>query len=615
MTLRRCALSASMTMLLASTTGAARAAVFTVGDDEPAAEFSSLQDAVDAALGGTGYREIRVAAGTYRERVQLDTGDLRGTLEITGGWDPAFLIRSLDPDVTVLDAEGGPGRPLTLVCRAGGTFRVSGLSLTGGRTSPEAAEPSPGTGGGLLASLEGTCRANLEQLRIYGNAAAGDGSVPALGGGVAIGLAGASRATLRDSRVEGNLASNPKGIASVGGVMLRVARDAWATLRDNQVLGNTADGATATIGALSISVAGGGSAIALDNVVARNSVRTVDSPFVTLGVELSAGVDAPTGTCIECGGEIQWHRNRVEDHLGEGAARTHHMMVVVARRSEVALSDSLLAEAPGEGLFLFGSGESRSTLTNLTIARHGGSGLIGGTFDMATLSLANSIVFDNGDDSVPSDFVADHNLVAVDPRFLDAAGGDYRLQVGSPAIDAGTLSPAGGLGPWDLGRRDRVVGRSVDQGAYELQTVSEGGRCAILGPLPLPRGVPVCACLRDASLREMRCAFFHSDLFVTLRLPFAGPDEKRFEPTWELQPWRGVQGPYEIAASLLVDGKAGPAEATKGKLVDGKLATSSVRFVTPAGDVNLRTRLRYLPEGETKPRELVLDALVAAGDK
>jgi hypothetical protein len=157
-----------------------------------------------------------------------------------------------------------------------------------------------------------------------------------------------------------------------------------------------------------------------------------------------------------------------------------------------------------------------------------------------------------------------------------------------------------------------VVGTSVDQGAHELQTVSEGGSCAILDPLQVPSWTPACVCLSDASLRELRCSFFHSDLFVNLRLPLGVTAGKPFDTRWSLQPWRGVQGPYQIKATLIVDGKQQslPKPAGDTHLVDGKLASSALSFLAPQGEAQLRTVLRYLPLGAKGPRQVVLDVIL-----
>jgi predicted outer membrane repeat protein len=65
----------------------------------------------------------------------------------------------------------------------------------------------------------------------------------------------------------------------------------------------------------------------------------------------------------------------------------------------------------------------------------------------------------------PDTYFGNNNL-STDPLFIDAANGDYRLQKGSPAIDAGTLpadSPTTDL----LGKK-RING-PIDIGAYEFE--------------------------------------------------------------------------------------------------------------------------------------------------
>jgi hypothetical protein len=57
----------------------------------------------------------------------------------------------------------------------------------------------------------------------------------------------------------------------------------------------------------------------------------------------------------------------------------------------------------------------------------------------------------------------------IDPRFVDAASGDFRLRDDSPLIDEGLDELPDGLGSYDAGGRARRVGGAVDIGAHERQ--------------------------------------------------------------------------------------------------------------------------------------------------
>jgi sugar lactone lactonase YvrE len=147
---------------------------------------------------------------------------------------------------------------------------------------------------------------------------------------------------------------------------------------------------------------------------------------------------------------------------------------------------------------------SEMTLTNVTMTNNqGGEMLVSPAGGHA--SVHNSILWG---EVCSGSFSGSHNLIPrdgdPDPRFVDAANGDLRLQAGSPAIDAGdsALLPADIFDldgdddtseplPVDLNGDPRVVdgnadGSSVvDIGAYEFQPGALGGNRDGQGEAPM----------------------------------------------------------------------------------------------------------------------------------
>lgn len=102
---------------------------------------------------------------------------------------------------------------------------------------------------------------------------------------------------------------------------------------------------------------------------------------------------------------------------------------------------------------------------------HGGILIGGGT---TGVEIRNNISYGNGGSQYTdsgSGTVQSNNLFGVDPRFVNAAGGDFHLQSISPAIDAGfTLSGV----TTDLAGVTRPKSIAFDIGAYEFGSASSG---------------------------------------------------------------------------------------------------------------------------------------------
>jgi hypothetical protein len=66
------------------------------------------------------------------------------------------------------------------------------------------------------------------------------------------------------------------------------------------------------------------------------------------------------------------------------------------------------------------------------------------------------------------------------------------------------------------------------------------------GSVPIPSFVPLCRCVRDASLREMRCGFMHPDLYLIRTWPDPLPAGKPFEVRWTLLAAKPLIGTIEV---------------------------------------------------------------------
>jgi hypothetical protein len=123
-----------------------------------------------------------------------------------------------------------------------------------------------------------------------------------------------------------------------------------------------------------------------------------------------------------------------------------------------------------------GGGAAFSTLVNCTVVQNSAR-VGGGTY---ACWLTNCIVYDNsGDDHASDNFVAYSCTTPLPtngvgnitnaPLFVDAATGNLRLQSNSPCINAANNDYV--TSPVDLDGKERVVGGTVDMGAYEWVAV------------------------------------------------------------------------------------------------------------------------------------------------
>jgi len=394
-----------------------------VEDGSAAYPYNTVQEGIDAAANGD---EVVVLPGEYLETITFEDSDITSD----------FTLRSNDPldaatvAATVIngDLDGDPataeGRVVTLSGDEDATCGLSGLTITGGRTGEDVSGAGicgGGTGAairhctitGNTSAEEGgglsSCNGAIAHCEISGNSAAGYGG----------GLYGCN-GPIEDCLIAENWGHYGGGLCYCDGSIVGC-----------RITGNTAD-------------LDGGGLCACDG---RITCCIVSGNAATL--RYGGGFDSCFAFITNC---------------------------VIAGNS---------ADYIGGGLCCCGG-----TITNCTIVGNT-AGAVGGLETCG--AVCNCIIWGNTADDFPqmSLFSAPHycciqnwggghgsNIITQDPKLVDPGHwtgtpgqsewveGDYRLQAGSPCINAGRFKWM----PWGFRDPDgnaRLSGRDVDMGAYE----------------------------------------------------------------------------------------------------------------------------------------------------
>lgn len=195
---------------------------------------------------------------------------------------------------------------------------------------------------------------------------------------------------------------------------------------------------------------------AADNVPV--SVR--NSAFVGVSSWNVSGYD-PDGDSVD-GMSIRFVNNRVHGFPGFASVSA----VYLGAMSSIRFTGNTIADNQGANGLYVCSSSSVWILDNI------GWNNSGDDFRVAA---------DCGDDNAPGEvrFLANlyqsvlltqvgdsgQNLVGSDPQFINPAGGNYRIATTSPAVNTGVVSSS--MASVDLAGNARVVGSTVDMGAYE----------------------------------------------------------------------------------------------------------------------------------------------------
>ena len=284
----------------------------------------------------------------------------------------------------------------------------------------------------------GTSQFTLSNSSVSSNHAVCSGTVDCRNGGM--GLQGEANAvlTITGNTFHGNSVTIASGSVLAGGAGISNADSASLMMEDNDFTDNTVSGTS-----------GGGTGVAFG--VSGSGPNTVRRNFV-----FNNTASLPNPSVVP---QVSFFQ------FGDGVG---------------ILSDTAIVSSNVKGLVAntFGDGSPVMHLTNLTVADNERDGIqvskggsTGGSLNLSNVIATGNATFSGSETSLSGAITEATNRFGGDAGFVDAAGGNYRLADGSPAINAGSNSPPGGLGPTDLDGNARVLGGTVDQGAYEA-TVS-----------------------------------------------------------------------------------------------------------------------------------------------
>ncbi|MFW6155062.1 MAG: right-handed parallel beta-helix repeat-containing protein [Planctomycetota bacterium] len=381
----------------------------------------------------------------------------------------------------------------------GGIFNSGTLTLTNVTVSGNAAGSR---GGGIYNA--GTM--TLSDVTISGNGAANEGG----------GIYNRRDATMRLSNVtvSGNEAHEGGGIYNWGSpltcsnvTLIGNAADEYGggifnddgtmTLSNATISGNTAGSrgggiwnGFGTVTLSNVTVSGNEASVGNGGGIYNTGTGTLTLSNVTVSGNSGGGIHSFDGTLTLSNVTVRGNRTS-----GDGGGIWELFATVTL--TNVTVSGNTAGSCGGGIFTLYGD---TLTLSNVTVSGNAASSYGGGIYnDSGTLTLNNSIVAMNDAGShadVRGSVIGSHNLFGIDPGFVrsPSAGadgvwgtadddyGDLRLLPTSPAVNAGdnALLPADELDldgdgdtteplPFDLAGNRRVVGPSVDIGAYEYQ--------------------------------------------------------------------------------------------------------------------------------------------------
>lgn len=239
-------------------------------------------------------------------------------------------------------------------------------------------------------------------------------------------------------------------------------------------VGTTLDGFTVQNGTYGVVTSGNGSPIITHNVIqsCSGSWNGIPNTIQDAGaVQLVGGAPLLADNLITGNSYTNGFTGSGIRAGGLRIAGGHPMVVnntIVG--NSLSAPGAVASGALGAGIWIQGGD---AVLENNIVADNNasadGGGAVGGISKTGgSASLDYNCVYGNQGSDYQGVSAGSHGI-SEDPQFVDSGSGNYQLAAGSPCIDAGS-NAAPALTSNDLADEPRVVGSSVDMGAYESQS-------------------------------------------------------------------------------------------------------------------------------------------------
>lgn len=410
------------------------------------------------AAAGDGDRVV-LGAGTYTG-TSANVAVLEHAVSLVGGWDkaPSGDVK-LDPVAFPSVLDGQHARRVVKLVAAGAA--LDGLTIRNGNATGLAAD-CPGSqywegcGGGILVLGTDVTIANSVVADNVGDTSPSNGLYIGVGGGIMAYFS--DRLTLRDCTISGNVAAAASpGLG--GGLLLYSAYGSHVT--GNRFVGNSATAGATWTGW------GGGLALSGDATIDRNYFTAnhagVSGTYL-LGNAIYSdyGFGTITGNRVRSDAPgsavyLEYHTGTLTGNTVYGGADEQIVRVVDGGPQTTTLIDNVLVAGPGAEQVVLAEGYVKAPVTltmlhNTVVGNRACTGILAG--DTTTATVTNTIITQcqTGTATEASgSLVADHDLfwenfddglpgsaaVAGNPSFVNRAFGDFHVQYGSAAIDAG----------------------------------------------------------------------------------------------------------------------------------------------------------------------------------